>query len=375
MPKAPGVSSRSNQGRQYAYDNAAPILCGPDGQDVLFESLQPRSGNQSEGLEALIRKQEVEDWGCVEAEIIGSMRGRMSPLKRHNISRGIKEKITRRAQYFLRLPPDGRAEYLDEMVRVVDAPGPLGGGLQAVRDIDAFEVLGAYAGRLASEAELDRERERSGSNVDIYLFGTASDDLMVSGYQHGNALGVINEGERPEQNNVGFIRLGQHVNFYVALRPIAAGDSMFADYGAAYDRSLLAANPLAESGAMVEQASPARSARLDTPDHPGHAMFLQAREQIEQLEMPGRHIGRLAAALAVSAKIAGLERIDVVVRSGDMLTAVQRSPCTRDHFWDEVASVEVRQASGMPLEQSSGRWPHAMLPSRTDQGEPSRRRK
>jgi peptidoglycan hydrolase-like protein with peptidoglycan-binding domain len=107
--------------------------------------------------------------------------------------------------------------------------------------------------------------------------------------------------------------------------------------------------------------------RLDDPAHPDHSLFEQAREHVYRLDqqvgrVPDQRSDNLAAALAVSARADGLQRIDQVALDdgASKLWAAQRPPGARDHFWDKLTNVEVAKAVATPIEQSSAQWPQAV---------------
>jgi len=143
---------------------------------------------------------------------------------------------------------------------------------------------------------------------------------------------------------------------------------------------------LAKSGITVDavaraedpHASPAASqasngyewscpVRLDDSSHPDQGLYLQARSLVYQLD---RHIGRtpdlrsdqLASALTVSARAAGMQRIDQVALSEDAsaLWGAQRPTGIRDHFFDQHCKLDTVQAMNTPMEQSGAQWPQAM---------------
>lgn len=106
--------------------------------------------------------------------------------------------------------------------------------------------------------------------------------------------------------------------------------------------------------------------RLDDPDHPDHAMFQQARDQVHVID---RQLGRtpdlqsdqIASALVVQARSDGLQRIDQVALSedGSRMWAVQTPPGQRDHLADLRTSVPTASAN-TSMEQSGSQWPQAM---------------
>lgn len=107
--------------------------------------------------------------------------------------------------------------------------------------------------------------------------------------------------------------------------------------------------------------------QLDDPAHPDHTLYLNTRTLVYQLDQRnGRESDQrsdnLAAALAVSARASGLERIDQVALSEDasVLWGAQRPPGIRDHFFDQHCKVDTLQGLNTPMEQSSAQWPQAM---------------
>lgn len=112
---------------------------------------------------------------------------------------------------------------------------------------------------------------------------------------------------------------------------------------------------------------PTAHGRLDDPHHPDHAFYLKTRELVHRLDeqngrTPDQRSDQLASALTVSARNAGLHRIDQVALSQDANTlwGAQRPPGVQDHFFDRHCQVNTVQALHMPMEQSGARWPQAM---------------
>lgn len=106
---------------------------------------------------------------------------------------------------------------------------------------------------------------------------------------------------------------------------------------------------------------------LDDPAHPDNAFYLKTRDLVYQLDqqngrMPDQRSNQLASALTVSARAAGLHRIDQVALSEDAsaLWGAQRPPGARDHFFDQHCKVDTVQALSTPMEQSGAQWPQAM---------------
>lgn len=114
--------------------------------------------------------------------------------------------------------------------------------------------------------------------------------------------------------------------------------------------------------------------RLDQPDHPDHALFQQARAAVHALDAerqrtPDQQSDRLAAAMVVAARGAGLDQIDraLLNADGSRTYAVQgdlKSPFRR------VAEVGTEEAVRTPVEQSSAQWTQAAGQNRQAQTEP-----
>jgi uncharacterized protein YcfJ len=107
--------------------------------------------------------------------------------------------------------------------------------------------------------------------------------------------------------------------------------------------------------------------RLDDPHHPDHAFYLKTRELVHRLDeqngrTPDQRSDQLASALTVSARNAGLHRIDQVALSQDATTlwGAQCPPGVQDHFFDRHCQVNTVQALHTPMEQSGAQWPQAM---------------
>lgn len=230
----------------HVHDNRGPILQTPEGDDALLAALQPPQKRlRTDDVGALIERQHVHAWSVVGDALATAAEALPEPGRRDWL-KAEKQRITEEARAWLAITEEERVRRFDARLRV-DAAGELGQGVKAARDIAAFEVLGPYAGKfLPTPAHLERERERYGShNVTAYLYGTQADGRTVSAFPVGNVLSKVNEGPSPEANNAGPIRLGTNVTFYVALRPIAAGEDVLVDYGPDYDRAGWRSHPIA----------------------------------------------------------------------------------------------------------------------------------
>jgi len=96
--------------------------------------------------------------------------------------------------------------------------------------------------------------------------------------------------------------------------------------------------------------------------HPGNAMYLQALDAVHRLDAqqgraPDQRSDNLAAALAVAAHGHGMGRVDHVVLSDDASRAYAVQGDTNSLF-KRYTDVNVGQAIGTPLAQSSGQWQH-----------------
>ncbi len=96
--------------------------------------------------------------------------------------------------------------------------------------------------------------------------------------------------------------------------------------------------------------------------HPGNGMYRQALDAVHRLDAqqgraPDRHSDNLAAALAVAAHGNGMSRVDHVVLSDDASRAYAVQGDTNSLF-KRYTDVNVAQAVGTPVAQSSVQWPH-----------------
>ena len=107
--------------------------------------------------------------------------------------------------------------------------------------------------------------------------------------------------------------------------------------------------------------------RLDHPGHPDHPMFQQAWDKVQKIDAahgrePDQRSRNFSGALVVSAKAAGLRRIDTVTLSDDGTRAFASEQVLGRTF-QRHADVHIDKAVVTPLEQSSTQA--AMLPSPT----------
>jgi len=96
--------------------------------------------------------------------------------------------------------------------------------------------------------------------------------------------------------------------------------------------------------------------------HPGNGMYLQALDAVHRLDAqrgraPDQRSDNLAAALAIAAHGNGLSRVDHVVLSDDASRAYAVQGDI-DSLFKRYTDVDVAQAIGTPLVQSSVQWQH-----------------
>lgn len=127
-----------------------------------------------------------------------------------------------------------------ELRRPTDGP-ERGLSVFAKVDIEPFEVLGPYAGKLHRTAKsLHAEMlDKSHESVSTFLFATATKGATLSGHGNSNLLSMINAVNVPGQanigvENVGSICVGKYMVFLVAWEKIPAGTELFLDYGTDY---------------------------------------------------------------------------------------------------------------------------------------------
>lgn len=114
-------------------------------------------------------------------------------------------------------------------------------------------------------------------------------------------------------------------------------------------------NTLTHPGSWFDHDKPAP--RVDQPEHPDHALFLQARDGVGEIDRQHQRPSdersdRLAASLTVAAKQSDLQRIDHVALNGDATRAyaVQGDP---QSAFKRIAEVNTQEAMATPLEKSS----------------------
>lgn len=127
--------------------------------------------------------------------------------------------------------------------------------------------------------------------------------------------------------------------------------------------------------ALKHAAQPQPVATLADATHPGNAMYLQSLAAVHRLDAqqgraPDQRSDNLAAALAVAAQGHGMSRVDHVVLSDDASRAYAVQGDTNSLF-KRYTDVNVAQAIGTPLAQSSGQWQHDMQRPAPTQSTPS----
>lgn len=131
-----------------------------------------------------------------------------------------------------------------ELKRPVNGP-ERGLSVFAKVDIEPFEVLGPYSGKLhRTTKSLNAEiLEKSEEQVRTFLFETKTRNATLSGHGNSNILSMINAAEVPGQakagiENVGSIYVGKYMVFLVAWEKIPKGTELLLDYGPNYWQAL-----------------------------------------------------------------------------------------------------------------------------------------
>jgi hypothetical protein len=124
--------------------------------------------------------------------------------------------------------------------------------------------------------------------------------------------------------------------------------------GIAGERTLGA---LAAAQQQVSDARQAHAPLLDSPTHPAHELFEQAREGVWQLDAqhgrtPGAHSDNLAASLTSEAVRSGMKRIDHVAINDDASRAFAVQGEVTSPF-KRYVEVDLMQAIQTPLSRSS----------------------
>lgn len=115
----------------------------------------------------------------------------------------------------------------------------------AKRDIERFEVLGPYTGKLhLDDSSLQREiLDKGAAAVTTFLYDTNTAGATLSAHGNSNLLSLTNAPKAPGQpligpENVGAINVGKYMVFLVAWDNIPAGKELLLDYGPNYWKNM-----------------------------------------------------------------------------------------------------------------------------------------
>jgi putative chitinase len=129
-------------------------------------------------------------------------------------------------------------------------------------------------------------------------------------------------------------------------------------------------------GAKLHEATQAQlPANISDTAHPGNGIYLQALDAVHRLDAqqgrtPDQRSDNLAASLAVAAHGNGMSRVDHVVLSDDTSRAYAVQGDINSLF-KRYTDVNVAQAIGTPLAQSSVQWQHDIRQVSSAQATPS----
>ncbi|VVQ08192.1 hypothetical protein PS914_04821 [Pseudomonas fluorescens] len=211
-------------------DNSLPILQDPKN---VKESLTLKAEGPSglEGRESTVGEIEVTYWNQLLDQVSKTKRLRLQ------------EDITVEVRDWIR-NENNLAPRFDKLMEVkVLSNGPeRGRSVVAKRDIERFEVLGPYSGKLHLGSKTLREEisEKGHKAVNSYTFSTFSNDGTLSAHGSGNILSLINSPNAPGRpslgsENVASINVGRYMTFFVAWKEIKKGGELLLDYGDGYD--------------------------------------------------------------------------------------------------------------------------------------------
>lgn len=114
--------------------------------------------------------------------------------------------------------------------------------------------------------------------------------------------------------------------------------------------------------ALKHATQPQLTSTLADATHPGNGMYLQTLDAVHRMDAqqgrtPDQHSGTLAAALAVAAHGNSMSQVDHVVLNDDASRAYAVQGDINSLF-KRYTDVNVAQAIGTPLAQSSSQWQH-----------------
>ena len=231
---------------RHEIDNRVPILQDENGRDVLLDALQPPQKNkQTRDLAELLARQKL-TFGDATNAAIYEQAATTGPGKVLAQKRKLKQDIAASARELATMSGEERAKHFEYWMAVDEVPGK-GRGVKATRDIPPFTVLAPYAGKLiAGEDNIKAEWGKLGMNFTSYLFGTKSDRSVISAFGDGvgNISSLVNQGNDAAENNLTVFMLGQKLVYFMAERPIKAGEELLYDYGRGYDYSGWPSHPI-----------------------------------------------------------------------------------------------------------------------------------
>lgn len=223
-----------------------------------------------------------------------------------------------------------------------------------VETAKTLAALGTIAAMHGDKATVDRvvelARQRADDNIG-HAVDTASHTAQLGLEAIGRVGSYVGDELRQGAEDVrhGLQRAGQDLVRSLEIIGEAVQD------GNAY-----VSRGLSQAVDSVREKFDRQPRRLDAPEHPGHALYCQAREGVHRLDAqyqrtPDQRSDQLAAALAVAARREGLARIDEVVLGETPDHVFARQKGTHSVF-DRYARVHTVEALDTPLAQSSSDW-------------------
>ncbi|SFW62835.1 XVIPCD domain-containing protein [Luteibacter sp. UNCMF366Tsu5.1] len=222
----------------------------------------------------------------------------------------------------------------------------------------------ATAGRAVGHAahEVADAAKRTGREV--------ADDVATAGRAVGHAAHEVADAAKRAGHEVvdGVTTAGRavgHAAHEVADAAKRAGHEIANDVSevghAIGSKATGAWNTITHPGSWFQDKEP--PARVDHPDHPGHALFQQARAGVERLDAEHQRGSdesskRLAASLTAAARQEGMQRIDHVTLNGDASRTYAVQGDAGSPF-KQIAEVNTQRAINTPVEQSTQAWQQA----------------